>query len=213
MGLGATLRKGKNRQASCIMSALPLEYKFPSWLNDFRQALGPCCDVSPQGLMKIAVELSRLSVSNRTGGPFGAVVADVKNKKIVGFGVNSVLHQSSVFHAEIVAIWDAQSLVQRYTLEPTPEAEFWLASSSAPCAMCTGALVWSGIKTLVSGATTRDVEETIGFDEGPLHPSLLRELHARGISVISEIMQIEARAVLRQYLESGGVNYGPRKGQ
>ena len=73
--------------------------------------------------------------------------------------------------------------------------------------MCGGALLWSGIKKLVYGATKNDVEELVGFDEGPVHPDWNNEMKKRGIDIVSEVLRDEARSILKRYKIKGGILY------
>ena len=75
------------------------------------------------------------------------------------------------------------------------------------CAMCLGAVVWSGVGEVVYSTTAGDVIATVGFDEGPTPPDYSRQLAHRGISVVAGIMRDEGLTVLRRYVASGGVVY------
>ncbi len=163
--------------------------------------------------MAVACELARLNVENNGGGPFGSIVVDLSSGKIVGYGVNCVLSNGAPFHGEVCAIWDAQSRLGTHDLGRAGLPPFALVTSAAPCAMCAGAIVWSGVRQLVSGARTSDVEGIVGFDEGPIHRDLKSELYKRGINVVEDILRDECCEVLRQYIKSGGVVYNGRSGE
>jgi len=45
--------------------------------------------------------------------------------------------------------------------------EFMLVTSSKMCVMCMGGVIWSGLCEVASSAQPKDVEEIVGFDEGP----------------------------------------------
>ena len=72
-----------------------------------------------------------------------------------------------------------------------------LVTSVEPCAMCAGAVLWSGVRRLVCGASSDDAR-AIGFDEGPKHPDWASELRRRGIEVVEGVLRAEAVAVLEQ---------------
>ena len=67
------------------------------------------------------------------------------------------------------------------------------------CAMCLGAVCWSGIGEVVFGAQAKDTEKLTGFDEGPIHPEWRQELERRHIKVIGPVLAEEAQLVLKEY--------------
>ena len=72
--------------------------------------------------------------------------------------------------------------------------------------MCLGAIPWSGIRRVITGATAEHAE-AIGFDEGDKPLDWRSSLQKRGIEVISEIRGAEAKAVLNAYARQGGTLY------
>lgn len=157
-----------------------------------------------------AVRLARENVVRGTGGPFGAGVFEVETGELVGAGVNLVVRaNSSVLHAEIVAIIAAQSRLGTYDLA-SGGGVYELASSAAPCAMCLGAIPWSGVRRLSCGARGEDVE-AVGFDEGAKPDAWERHLSERGIEVVGDVCRESAVSVLREYAERGGPLYNSRR--
>lgn len=159
----------------------------------------------------LAVELSRLNIESRSGGPFGAAVFG-PDDRIVAVGVNRVLpQQCSLAHAETMAYMLAQQRTQRSRLneleDGTRVGPFTLATSAQPCCQCYGATFWAGVDRLLIGARSEDVESLTEFDEGPLPADWIGELHRRGIEVVRDLHRDDARAVLRQYGELGGTFY------
>ncbi|HCS12210.1 MAG TPA: tRNA-specific adenosine deaminase, partial [Zetaproteobacteria bacterium] len=84
-----------------------------------------------------------------------------------------------------------------------------LVTSCEPCAMCFGAIPWSGIRRVVCGATAADAQR-IGFDEGPRHPDWVAELEKRGIHVQTGVCRDAAARVLNDYQSAQGVIYNGR---
>ena len=76
--------------------------------------------------------------------------------------------------------------------------------------MCLGAVVWSGVQTLVCGATDGDAR-AIGFDEGPKPPDWVSALYQRGIAVHREVLRPDAAGVLQAYADAGGPIYNARR--
>jgi tRNA(Arg) A34 adenosine deaminase TadA len=127
--------------------------------------------------------------------------------KLISLGVNIVeASNCSVLHAEIVAIALAQKALGRYDLSDGGKEHYELAASTEPCAMCFGAVPWSGVSRLVCGARDEDAR-SIGFDEGPKSTNWVEALEKRGITVVRDVLREEAAAVLREYGEGGGTIY------
>jgi tRNA(Arg) A34 adenosine deaminase TadA len=72
--------------------------------------------------------------------------------------------------------------------------------------MCLGAIPWSGIRSVVCGARDEDAR-SIGFDEGHKPPDWINSLDSRGISVVRDVLREQAKAVLLEYRERGGLIY------
>jgi tRNA(Arg) A34 adenosine deaminase TadA len=174
-------------------------------MGDFLQPVAaPVLDVRER--MRLAIALARENVERASGGPFGAAVFERDSGALVAVGVNRVVpeHCSSA-HAEILALSLAQRRVQSYTLASSPRP-LQLVSSAEPCAMCLGAIAWSGIAELVTGATDADAR-AIGFDEGSKPRAWKRVLTERGVHVRTLVLRREACAVFEQYRRAGGPIY------
>lgn len=177
-----------------------LHLPMPSWLPTLERD-GSYDD---HDAMNLAIELSRRNSIDGEGGPFGAVVTDATTGALVACGLNRVRALgSSCLHAEVVAIIRAQQRLRVFSLDAAPHT---LYSSCAPCAMCLGAIHWSGVSRIVCGASKEDAE-AIGFDEGPVFAESYRYLEASGVEVVTEFKREQAAAVLRSY---GGVIYNGR---
>lgn len=155
----------------------------------------------------LAIALARENVVRDLAGPFGAAVFETVTGRVVAAGVNRVLpHQSSILHAEVVALLAAHARRRSYTLAAPGLPAHDLAASCDPCAMCLGASLWSGVRRLLAGAAREDAM-ALGFDEGPVFPASFDYLADRGIEVVRGVRRGEARAVLELYLERGGPIY------
>lgn len=176
----------------------------PAWVHEH-------VDLSeryPGDAMKVAlaIELSRLNVEARSGGPFGAAVFG-PDDRVIAVGVNRVVpHNTSLAHAENMAYMLAQQRLQTPRLNDVVKP-ITLATSSQPCCQCYGATIWAGIDRLLIGARAEDVMELTEFDEGPLPADWVGELNRRGIEVVRDLQRDDARAVLRAYGETGGDHY------
>jgi tRNA(Arg) A34 adenosine deaminase TadA len=162
--------------------------------------------------MDFVTTLSKLNIEQGTGGPFGAGIFRTDTHALVAPGVNLVLSsQSSLAHAEVVAIMMSQQILGVHDLGANGFPPHELVTSCEPCAMCLGAICWSGIRHLVCGARGNDAE-AIGFDEGPKPQNWATALEERGISVTVDIGRPNATQVLQQYVEQGGEVYNSRQG-
>jgi tRNA(Arg) A34 adenosine deaminase TadA len=170
---------------------MQLPISLPDWLNP---ADAPAF-ASETEAMAYAVELSRRNVVEG-GGPFAALVLDAQGG-LVAAGVNRVVEQgNSVLHAEMVAIMLAQQKLGTHDLRRA--GELTLVTSCAPCAMCLGAIPWSGVARVVCGARGEDAE-AIGFDEGDKPDAWVEKLERRDIEVWEDVAREQAAAVLREY--------------
>ncbi|MCB1886030.1 MAG: nucleoside deaminase [Rhodocyclaceae bacterium] len=190
------------------MSAPPtqLSFSLPDWLPPF-MAAWPGGDDAAR--MAFVIEAARRNVAEGTGGPFAAAVFEAGSGRLVAFGVNRVVaEQVSMLHAEMLALALAQRALGRADLGAAGAPALQLVTSVEPCAMCLGAVLWSGVGQVLSGATDADAR-AIGFDEGPKPPDWTATLAERGIRVRAGVLRREARAVLEAYARGGGPIYNP----
>lgn len=188
--------------------ALPtISFEYPDWVNDsidWERGYG-----TDSERMALAIGLARRNVIEQTGGPFGAIIVESESGRLVGVGVNLVVrNHNSVLHGEVVAIMSAQSRLRSYTLQAQGIPAHELFTSCDPCAMCLGAVLWSGVRRLVCGAD-RDDAIRLSFDEGPVFPQSYEYLAQRGIEVVRGVERAAAVQVLELYRASGGRIYNP----
>lgn len=181
-----------------------LHVDLPQWID----ALCPSGEEYPDltERMGLAIDLARRNVVAGTGGPFGAAVFDPLSGELVSVGVNLVVPgQACILHAEIIALALAGQVHGTFDLNGLE-----LVSSVEPCAMCLGAVPWSGVSRLVCGARHEDAG-AIGFDEGDKPDEWQLGLANRGIEVVLDVRRTEAIAVLTAYVEAGGLVYNGRR--
>ena len=191
------------------MSILQYTLQLPPWVDQFvADSLGRNILIR-QERMQLAIDLAEKNIEHG-GGPFGAVVFEKDSGKIVTPGINLVLQtNNSVMHAEIVAIVLAQQKVNSFDLGAEGLPEYELVSSTEPCAMCLGAIPWSGIASLVCGARDEDARK-IGFDEGDKPEQWWELFKSRNIQVTHDILRHEATSVMQRYIDQGGIIYNGR---
>jgi len=183
-----------------------VSFTLPGWVRDFSADIPSGMSVEQR--MAIVIEAARQNVLRRTGGPFAAAVFEINSGKLVALGVNLVTTQGlSMLHGEMVALSLAQR--ERNTWNLGEDVAHELVTSTEPCAMCLGAVCWSGVTRVVSGASEADAR-ALGFDEGPKPENWQLELQQRDIEVIPEILRDDAVKVLQAYRQQGGVVYNSR---
>jgi len=177
----------------------------PRWVSDVVDWTMPL--VTDEDRMRLAIRLSSENVERGTGGPFGAIIVEQKSGMIVGVGMNSVVRlHNCTLHGEMVAIMMAQSRVQSFTLAADGMPAHDLVTSCEPCAMCLGAVLWSGVKRVVCGAGREDATR-LKFEEGPVFPESYTYLEDRGVAIVRNVLRAEARDVLERYRVHGGPIY------
>ncbi len=149
---------------------------------------------SPQDIAHLehAVALA-LTARDRGDHPFGSVV--VASDGTVVEGSNSVVTQSDpTGHAETNVVRAAAA-----ALDPAALAASVLYTSTEPCAMCAGAIYWSGIRRVVFAFSEAELRELVHAQEGIPTLSLpCREVFARGnraIEVVGPVPLAAARTV------------------
>jgi tRNA(Arg) A34 adenosine deaminase TadA len=187
-----------------------IELRLPKWIDGYISEPDRRFETT-EARMRYVILLAGANVERRTGGPFGAAVFEADSGRVVGVGVNVVeASNCSLAHAEMLAIALAQQAVGNYDLGQGSAAHE-LVTSAEPCAMCLGAIPWSGVRRVVCGARGKDACE-IGFDEGAKPARWVAELRKRGIEVVRDVLRDEACAVLRLYAQTGGHIYNARQG-
>ena len=137
--------------------------------------------------LRLAVEIA---TESRASGnhPFGALL--VHEGRVVLRAENTVTTERDVTrHAEL-------NLVSRACQELAPEvlAACTLYTSTEPCAMCSGAIAWARIPTMVYGCSAEGLQRISG--EAFLVPC--REILGRGnppVSVVGPLLEAEGLAI------------------
>lgn len=127
--------------------------------------------------------------------PFGALIVNERGETIVEARNNAVRPKGDpTQHAEMVACGEAARLL--------PESELshcTLYTSTEPCAMCAGAIYWTGIGRVVFGLSEAGLMKYTGsHEENPTLDLPCREVFARGqrkIAVAGPLLEDEARKV------------------
>lgn len=177
-----------------------MNVQLPTWVATMPPPEGH----SDDDLMRYALALAKRNVEERTGGPFAAVVVD-EHGRVVGIGVNLVTSVGcSVLHAEIVAIMMASETLGTWSL--ADHGHLTMVVTAEPCAMCLGAIPWSGVRRVVTSVRDADIR-AIGFDEGNKPDAWIEYYNARGITVRRDVLREDGISVLDAYVASGAPIY------
>lgn len=108
--------------------------------------------------MKKAIELAE-AAELKGNHPFGALI--VVDNEIVLTAENTVVTEKNfTHHAEL----NLMNLVANSSLTASELSKATVYTSTEPCAMCSGAIVWSGIKNVVYGCSCETLGEIAGDD-------------------------------------------------
>ena len=121
-------------------------------------------------MMKAAIETMRKAgVVEKTGGPFGAVIA--KDGKIIAASGNSVIQDNDPSaHAEVNAIRKACDVLGTWNLEGCT-----LYTSCQCCPMCYSTAYWARIDKVYYAATWEDYDDL--FSDLEINQDLRKELN------------------------------------
>jgi tRNA(Arg) A34 adenosine deaminase TadA len=144
--------------------------------------------------LRQAIELARAARSDGRH-PFGALIVNERGETVVAARNNAVRPKGDpTQHAEMLACGQAAQLLSEEAL-----ARCTLYASTEPCAMCAGAIYWTGIGRVVFAlAETGLMRYTGSHDENPTLDLPCREVFARGqkpIAVAGPLLEDEAGKV------------------
>lgn len=144
--------------------------------------------------MKLAIELSKKAFY-----PYGAII--VKDGQIIGRSDADVpVSKTAYSHAELRAIEDAMEHLGGHLCAEGGKG-CTIYSSCEPCAMCMGAILYTGIERLVYGATLEDSKECV--NDILAHANDVANIcENRKISIVSECEREEAVKVLKDWKDN-----------
>jgi tRNA(Arg) A34 adenosine deaminase TadA len=132
-------------------------------------------DLDDTALLRRAIVLARAS---RDGGnhPFGALLAGDDGAVVLEAQNTVVTERDATGHAETNLVRTASAI-----FSPASLATMTLYTSTEPCAMCSGAIYWAGIGTVVYALSESDLAAVTGDDpENPTMSLPCREVFAAG---------------------------------
>ncbi|NHN38655.1 nucleoside deaminase [Pseudomaricurvus alcaniphilus] len=216
-----------------------VRFQLPPWLNTLARSYEPSTDIEQRMALVIAASRRSVEMQTGGPFGAGIFDSDSGELIALGANLVTS-EGLSMLHAEMVAISLAQRKFGSYYLsgqelsgqelsrqelsgqelsgqglegqessqQKLPRLE--LVTSTEPCTMCLGGILWSGLRRVIAAAADGDARK-IGFDEGPKPDDWIRSLNERGIEVIAGIGREQARAVLELYEQTQGHIYIGRK--
>lgn len=143
--------------------------------------------------MALAIELS-----GKAYYPYGAGI--VKDNEIIGRSDADVpVSKTGFSHAELRSIEDAMEHLGGHLCAEGGKG-VTIYSSCEPCAMCMGAILYTGIDRLVYGATLEDSKECVN-ETLAKSKDVANACNNRKIDIISEVRREEAVKVLNEWRE------------
>lgn len=118
-------------------------------------------------LMRRAIALSA-SARDKGNGPFGALLANLQGEIVLEAENTSDVDNDATCHAEQNLMSRASQIFSREQL-----AQLVMYTSTEPCAMCTGAVFFTGVRAVVFGLSEQSLFN-IWRTEGEPDPALLR---------------------------------------
>ena len=116
-----------------------------------------------------AFKEASLNLNSANGGPFGAVIVDLRKKEIIGRGHNTVIFDKDpTCHAEINAIRNACKNINNHILFNTA-----IFTTCYPCPMCMSAIFWARISDIYYSGSSSDAAR-IGFDDEIIYDYISR---------------------------------------
>ncbi len=147
--------------------------------------------VNHKAYIKRTYQLAK-SAQEKGNHPFGALL--VIDNSVVLTAENSVITDHDVTkHAEL-------NLVSKATQELNPEglSQSVLYTSTEPCAMCTGAIFWAGISTIVYGCSAGMLGEIAGGAFVVPCRDLLKYGN-RPVNVVGPLLEEQGAAIHRNF--------------
>lgn len=145
--------------------------------------------INDEKFIDIAIELSKKAFY-----PYGAII--VKDGQIIGKSDADVpVSKTGFSHAELRAIEDAmQHLGGHLCAEGGKDCTIY--SSCEPCAMCMGAILYTGIERLVYAATLEDSKECVNEILAKAE-EVASSCKNRKIEIVKELHRDKAVEILR----------------
>ena len=148
-----------------------------------------CADHEP---MRLAIEASREALAEGNM-PFGATLVSPAGALLWTAKNNQITRGDCTGHAELVLVRDATAALGAEALRGAT-----VYASGEPCAMCSGAMFWAGIRRVVFAASQHDIIDALGGDQLPIRSAQVYAGASPAVQVDGPLQGEAAIAVLRQ---------------
>jgi tRNA(Arg) A34 adenosine deaminase TadA len=142
--------------------------------------------------MRLAIEASRQAVAAGNM-PFGATLVSPAGELLWTAQNNQLTSGDCTGHAELVLVRDAAAKLGAGALRGGT-----VYASGEPCAMCSGAMFWAGIRRVVFAASQDDIAASLGGDTLPIRSAQVYAGASPAVQVDGPLQGEAAIAVLRQ---------------
>jgi tRNA(Arg) A34 adenosine deaminase TadA len=147
--------------------------------------------------LRRALEVARKARANGNH-PFGALLVSQTGEVLLEAENTVVTERDVTGHAETNLVRNASKRLRKEVLETST-----LYTSTEPCAMCSGAIYWSGISRVVFALSEESLLELTGSnEENPTMHLPCREVLSRGqrpIEILGPLLEDEAKSVHEEF--------------
>ena len=176
------------KRRTLIRNLLPSLVAVPM-LFDARSVFGETVERADEGHMRRAISLA----GNNPKYPFAAVLVD-QQKGVVAEGWNRSIHNPT-WHGEMDAI--NKCAASNANIDWT---KLTLYTTAEPCAMCQGAVAWSGIKRVVFGSSIPFLKSLNWWAIDIRAEELARLAAFRQCTVVGGVLEEECNKLFRAAL-------------
>ena len=142
--------------------------------------------------MRLAIEASREAVAEGNM-PFGATLVSPEGALLWTARNNQVTRGDCTGHAELVLVREATAKLGAEALRGGT-----VYASGEPCAMCSGAMFWAGIRRVVFAASQQDIIDALGGEQLPIRSAQVYAGASPAVQVDGPLLGSSAIEVLRE---------------
>jgi len=143
------------------------------------------------GYMRLAIQASRTAFEAGDM-PYGAVLVSAAGELLQVSRNRQVSTSDCTAHAEVVLVREASARMGQAALQGST-----VYASGEPCAMCSGAMFWAGVRRIVYAAATDVMAELSGGDVLPIRCAQVLAGAVPPVQVDGPVEAEAALAVLR----------------
>lgn len=142
--------------------------------------------------MRQAIEASREAVAEGNM-PFGATLVSPEGTLLWTARNNQITRGDCTGHAELVLVREATAKLGADALRGGT-----VYASGEPCAMCSGAMFWAGIRRVVFAASQQDIIDALGGEQLPIRSAQVYAGASPAVQVDGPLLGSSAIEVLRE---------------